>query len=142
MTDDNSPRYADHPDAGKLLLRLMLGGLLLFHGVAKLIGGIDGITGGLSSAGIPGAVGYLVYVGEVVAPAVLILGVWSRVAALVVVINMMVAIGVAHTSQLFALSESGGYALELQAFYLLTAVAIALVGAGRYSLSGSQGRWN
>jgi putative oxidoreductase len=36
----------------------------------------------------------------------------------------------------------GGYALELEAIYLFAAVAVALLGAGRYSVSGAHGRWN
>jgi len=47
-----------------------------------------------------------------------------------------------HSGQLLSLSKSGGYALEVEAFYLLTAVAIAMLGAGRWSLGGKDGRWN
>lgn len=128
-------------DAGKLLLRLTLGGLILFHGIAKILHGVDSIATGLVNHGLPGAIAYLVYVGEVIAPILLILGVVTRAAALFVVINMIVAVAIVHTGQLLTISESGGYGLELQAFYLLTAAVIALIGAGRYSLGGS-GRWN
>ena len=128
-------------DAGKLLLRLTLGGLLLFHGIAKIEHGVDSIANGFVGLGLPGATAYLVYVGEVVAPILLILGVVTRVAALVVVINMIVAVVFAHTGQLLSISRSGGYGLELQAFYLLTGCVIALIGAGRYSLGG-RSRWN
>jgi putative oxidoreductase len=128
-------------DAGKLLLRLTLGGLLLFHGIAKLDRGVDSIANGLINVGLPGAIAYLVYVGEVVAPILLIVGLLTRPAALVVVINMLVAIAFAHANQLLSISKSGGYGLELQAFYLLTASVIALIGAGRYSIGG-ESRWN
>ena len=77
-----------------------------------------------------------------VAPALLIVGLWTRAAALVIVVNMLVAISLVHTSQLFMLNKNGGYALELQAMYLFVAVAIALLGAGRFSIGGSGGRWN
>ena len=96
-------------DAGKLLLRLTLGGLILFHGIAKIEHGVDSIADGVVSHGLPGAIAYLVYVGEVVAPILLILGVLTRAAALLVVINMIVAVAFAHTSQLLSISESGGY---------------------------------
>ena len=128
-------------DAGKLLLRLTLGGLILFHGFAKIVHGVDSIANGLAGLGLPGAVAYLVYVGEVVAPILLILGIVTRAAALLVVINMIVAVAFAHTGQLLSISKSGGYGLELQAFFLLTAAVVALIGAGRYSLGG-QSRWN
>ena len=34
-----------HDDAGKLLLRLAVGGLMLFHGLHKLLDGVGGISG-------------------------------------------------------------------------------------------------
>ncbi len=43
-----------HEDAGKLLLRLAVGGLMLFHGLHKLIDGVDGISGMLVAKGVPG----------------------------------------------------------------------------------------
>ena len=139
---DASRTLSTYEDAGKLLLRLAVGLLILFHGVAKITGGIDGITGMLAKSGVPAGVGYLVYVGEVVAPLFVILGAWTRPAALVIAINMLVAVALAHLNDLFSISKTGGYALELQALFLLSAIAIALLGAGRYSLAGARGRWN
>jgi putative oxidoreductase len=129
-------------DRGKLVLRVLLAILILFHGVSKLIGGIGPISGMLTKAGLPGAVGYLVYIGEVVAPLLILVGVFTRAAALVVVVNMIVALLLVHTRQFFTLNDTGGWALELQGMYLGTAVAIALLGAGRYSLGGIGGRFN
>jgi putative oxidoreductase len=129
-------------DHGKLLLRVVLAVLILFHGVSKLIGGIGFITGMLEKAGLPGAFGYLVYVGEVVAPLLILVGLYTRAAALVVAVNMVVALLLVHTSQFFTLSDTGGWALELQGMYLGSALAIALFGAGRFSLGGVAGRFN
>ncbi|SDD39658.1 putative oxidoreductase [Massilia sp. PDC64] len=129
-------------DGGKLLLRIVLAVLILFHGVSKLVGGIGFITGMLAKAGLPGALGYLVYVGEVIAPLLILFGVFTRLAALVVAVNMIVALLLVHTSQFFTLNEQGGWALELQGMYLGAAVAVALLGAGRYSVGGAGGRFN
>ena len=126
---------------GKLVLRLTLGGLLLFHGVAKLQRGVDGIVERVAGTGLPASLGYLVYVGEVLAPILLILGLWTRVAALLVAVNMVVALLLSHATQLGELGRSGGYALELQAFYLFTAVALMLLGGGRFGV-GRSGRLN
>jgi putative oxidoreductase len=126
-------------DGGKLLLRIVLAVLILFHGVSKLVGGIGFITGMLAKAGLPGALGYLVYVGEVIAPLLILFGVFTRLAALVVAVNMIVALLLVHTSQFFTLNEQGGWALELQGMYLGAAVAVALLGAGRYSVGGTGG---
>jgi putative oxidoreductase len=129
-------------DGGKLVLRLTIGILMLLHGIAKLSGGIGPITGMVTSAGLPPAVAYLVYVGEVLAPIGLILGVFTRISALVVAVNMLFAIGLAHLSQVWQLGASGGWAIELQALFLFGAVAIMLLGAGRFSLQSQGSRWN
>ena len=133
---------ASTDDTGKLVLRAALSILLLFHGVSKLIGGVGFIAGILAKAGLPPAIGYLVYIGEVVAPLLMLFGLYTRPAALVVAINMIVAVLLVHTGQFFTMSQTGGWALELQAFYFATAVAVALLGAGRYSVGGLRGKWN
>ncbi|HJW23800.1 MAG TPA: DoxX family protein [Rhodocyclaceae bacterium] len=129
-------------DLGRLILRLVLALLILFHGVSKVIGGIGPIAAMLAKIGMPPAMGYLVYVGEIIAPLMILLGVWTRVAATVLGINMVVAVLLVHTSQFFSLSPTGGWALELQAMYFVTAIVIALLGAGRYSMGGASGQWN
>lgn len=127
---------------GKLLLRLTLGGLMLLHGLGKMHAVPAGIMDRLANAGFPSSLGYLVYVGEVLAPLLLIVGLWTRAAALLVAINMVVAVLLAHASQLGDLTRSGGWALELQGFYFLTAVAIMLLGAGKFSVGGASGKLN
>jgi len=129
-------------DLGRLVLRLALAVLLLFHGVSKLVGGVGFITGMLSKMGLPEAIGYLVYVGEVIAPLLILFGVWTRLAALIVAGNMIVAVLLVHTKQFFTLSDTSGWALELQGMYFFTAIALALLGAGRYSIGGRAGKWN
>ncbi|MGE0808773.1 MAG: DoxX family protein [Burkholderiaceae bacterium] len=129
-------------DLGKLILRLTLGILLLLHGLAKLKSGVGGIGGMLASNGLPEALAYLVYVGEILAPAALILGIWTRPAALIVVINMLFAIGLVHMKELFTLDQGGAWALELQGFFLFTALAIVFLGSGRYGLGAPNTRLN
>lgn len=129
-------------DLGKLILRVTLAVLLLFHGIAKLIGGVGFISGMLAKLGLPEALGYLVYIGEVVAPLLILLGVWTRAAALVAAINMIVAVLLVHSGDFLSITPHGGWALELQAFYFATAIVVALQGAGRFSIGGLTGRWN
>jgi putative oxidoreductase len=120
---------------GKLVLRLVTGFVVLCHGIAKLTGGVDFITAMLGSHGLPGFLAYGVYIGEVVAPVLLIAGFYARWGALVVAINMIVAVWLAHTAMIFALSQQGGWALELQGLILFNAVALVFLGPGRYSLN-------
>jgi putative oxidoreductase len=133
---------ADTLDAGKLVLRVVLAAMLLFHGISKMHNGIGFVADMLAKAGLPAVFGYGVYIGEVIAPLFILVGLFTRPAALVVAINMIVAVLLVHTSQFFTLNETGGWALELQGMYFFTAVAIALLGAGRYSVGGANGRFN
>ncbi len=120
---------------GKLILRLALGALILLHGIAKLIGGVGGLSGMVTAAGLPAFVTYGVYVGEVIAPILVLLGWYSRIGAALIAINMVFAMALAHRAELFVLGQSGGWALELQGMFLFTAIAIALIGPGRFSLN-------
>ncbi|HTN48515.1 MAG TPA: DoxX family protein [Burkholderiaceae bacterium] len=108
-----------------LLLRFTLAGLTLFHGISKLRGGVGPIESMLQARGMPAVLAYAVFIGEIVAPLFVIAGVWVRPAALLIAVNMVVAIALAHPGQLVEVGRSGGYALELQAFYLVTALVVA-----------------
>jgi putative oxidoreductase len=128
--------------AGKLVLRAVLAAMLLFHGISKMHNGIGFIADMLAKAGLPAVFGYGVYIGEVVAPLFILAGLFTRPAALVIAINMIVAVLLAHTSQFFTTNDTGGWALELQGMFFFAAIAIALMGAGRFSIGGANGRFN
>ncbi|WP_148860998.1 DoxX family protein [Marinobacter fonticola] len=124
----------ENADLGKLIVRLTLGGLLLFHGIAKLFHGVGFIESQLVSHGLPAVLAYGVFIGELLAPLMIVLGYQTRIGALIVVINMIVAIVLVHTHELMQLSQSGGWALELQGFFLFIALALVFLGPGRYKL--------
>ncbi|NNT93060.1 DoxX family protein [Stutzerimonas nitrititolerans] len=129
-------------DMGKLVLRLSVGVLMLLHGIFKLQNGVGGIAGMLGSQGLPGFLAYGVYLGEVVGPVLVIIGLYTRVGAVLIIGNMLVALALAHSQELFSLGFMGGWALELQGMFLFGAVAIALLGAGKFSVGGVSGRYN
>src|SRR3954465_7701756 len=79
-------------DFATLLLRVVLGVLILLHGISKIKSGPAMILALVARAGAPAALGYLVDIGEVLAPALLIVGLYTRAAAAIVVVNMMVAV--------------------------------------------------
>jgi putative oxidoreductase len=125
---------ASSEDLGKLLLRVTVGGLMLFHGIAKLQHGVGFIEGMLEGKGLPAFLAYGAYVGEVIAPLLLLVGFQTRIAGAVLAFNMVTAIGLAHANQLFDLNAHGGWAIELAAFFLLGGLCIALLGSGRFAL--------
>jgi len=127
-----------YDQAGKLLLRLTVGLLMLPHGIQKIMGGAQGLTGLMAARGLPEWVAYLSIVGEFIAPVLIILGIYTRPAGWIVALHMLIALALAHTSHLFSITNTGGLAIELQLFFLLGGVVVALMGAGRYSLGGSR----
>jgi putative oxidoreductase len=135
-------RLINNNDLGKLLLRLSVGGLMLFHGFYKLQHGYGFVSGLLVKRGLPGYISYGTLAGELLAPLLIVLGIYTRPAALVEAFSMAMAIYLVHTGQLFSLDQHGGYALELQALYLFGSIAIFFFGAGRYSFSRGSGLWN
>ncbi len=127
-------------DFGKLVLRLNLSVLLLLHGIYLLLNGLQPIRQLLEAHNIPGNFAYGAYLGELVAPVLILLGVYSRVGGVLVVANMLVCLALLHSAQFLTLSSGGGYALEAQAFYLFGGLAVALLGAGRLRLGPES--WN
>ena len=130
-------KLLSHDDLGKLLLRLAVGGLMLFHGLHKLFDGVGGISNMLVAKGLPGFIAYGVLVGEVVAPCLLILGVLTRPAALVLAFTMVVAWLMVGTGKTFALDAVGAWAIESLVYFFVGALAIAFLGAGRYAIGGN-----
>lgn len=124
----------NNPDIGKLILRLALAVMMLFHGIAKLNHGVSGIMGMLEAHGLPGVLAYGVFVGEILAPLMVLVAYQMRVGAILIVVNMVFAIALAHGNDILALGRHGGWAIELQMFYLLSALALVFLGPGKYGL--------
>jgi putative oxidoreductase len=116
-------------DLGLLLLRLGMSGLMLTHGIPKLQ---KLIAGGEIKFPDPIGIGAtaslaLAVFGEVVAPAFLILGLFTRWAAIPAAATMVVAAFMVHWSD--PLAEK-----ELALLYLLGFAALMFTGAGHYSI--------
>lgn len=122
-------------DIGLLIIRLSLGILMLLHGVAKLIHGPGFIESIVESAGLPAFFAYGVYVGEVIAPLFIIFGYATRLASAIFAFNMIVAVALAHSADIFTLSMTGGWTIELQGLYFFASLALIFAGGGKYSLS-------
>jgi putative oxidoreductase len=130
---DMYPSISD--DVGKLILRLTLGILVLFHGFSKITHGVGHIEGMVTNAGLPSYVAYGVYIGEVLGPLLVLFGFYARFGAALIVIDLLFAFGLVHRHDLLSLGPQGGWALELQGFYLFTALALVFIGPGRVSFN-------
>lgn len=119
---------------GKLFLRFTVAFLMLFHGYAKFNHGLGFIEALLQANNLPIFIAYGAYVGEILAPIMLIIGFKTRFAALLIMINIFVAIYLVHGADLVALTKQGSLVLELQYFYIGSALAIIFLGAGKYSM--------
>jgi len=144
--NNNKPVFAQpffhHPDLAKLILRVTCGGLLLLHGSHSAIHGIQHVKEMVSRAGLPEFIAYGNLVGEVVAPLFMIAGYKTRIAALVVAFNMLMSVLIAHRDIIFVRNDFGGWMIELNVFYLMTALAVFLAGSGRFALSRGKGKWD
>ncbi|HRL22978.1 DoxX family protein [Alcaligenes sp. SDU_A2] len=129
-------------DLGKLILRAGVGLLLLLHGIAKIRYGIGGIEKLVLANNLPSVVAWGVYLGEVLAPIMMILGYYARAAGLVAALNMLIALLLAHSSQLTSFTGQGIWSLELQGLFLIGCLTVGLIGAGKYSVGGNGGPWN
>ena len=127
---------------GRLLLRVTIGGLLLFHGVSKLVHGVGWMAGPLGEFHLPFFIAYGVYIGEIVAPILIVLGIWTRPAALVIAFDLFMAIFLVSHARMGSISPGGGWGIEIDAFYLLTAMTLFFIGTGRFSVTGASGKWN
>ena len=105
-----------------------LGVLLLFHGMDKVMHGTEFIEKMLVASKIPYSeyVQYGVYIGEVVAPLLLIFGQYMRVSGAIVAFNMLVAIFLVHQNTLFTLGAHGAWSIEVPMLYFIAGVTLAL----------------
>ena len=77
-------------DLGLLILRIAVGGLMLQHGIAKL-NGVSNIKGMLSATVLPAFSAYGVYITEIVAPVLILIGFRTRLASAVYVSGALFA---------------------------------------------------
>ena len=128
-------------DLGRLILRLSVGVLLLLHGVYKFRSGNGFVEEMVSQNGLPAFVAYGSYVGEIVAPILVIIGLLVRPAGLIIAFDLFAAIFLARRGDVGIITQSGAWAIETEMLFLLGGLAIACLGAGRFAF-GMSGRWN
>jgi putative oxidoreductase len=124
---------------GLLILRLAVGAILIAHGLQKfMVTTMAGVEGMFEGLGIPvaGIVAPVFATAEIVAGALLVLGLVTRIAA---ALGAAMAIGALVTVHLSAgfFAQDGGY--EFVLLLAAAGLALALTGAGRFSLDAAIG---
>ena len=128
-------------DKGLLLLRVMFGVLILFHGWYKVVHGIDTPMARMASHGLPGFPMYFAYVSEVVAPLLIMLGLFTRLSALTLFVTMTVVVYIEVRTGV-SLTPQGAISIETQLIYWFISAALFFTGPGRYKVSaGSNSNW-
>lgn len=121
---NTSPNY----NLGLLLLRLGFGGMMLTHGIPKMMKMLSGdfSFGDPIGIGEPASL-VLAVLGEVVFPILVIIGFKTRLSAIPVIITMAVAAFIVHAADPLGTKE-------MALLYLIGFIAIAVLGAGKYSV--------
>ncbi len=120
-------------DIGLLLSRIAIGFPMLIYGITKVISGIDSILAMLVEKGIPSFIGYGVYVGEVVAPLTILIGIKTRLSAFIFAVNCLAALFLTQIDYALSLNANGGWSIELLIIYTLVALGLMFTGAGKYA---------
>jgi len=132
MTDPRTAPFA------ALLLRVSLGALFLAHaGLKFFVFTPAGTAAFFGSVGVPPALAYVTIAAEVLGGTALILGLWTRFAALLLTPILLGAIFTVHGSAGFFFDNAhGGW--EFPAFWIVALIVQALLGDGAYALRTSR----
>jgi putative oxidoreductase len=123
---------------GLLLIRFVFGLTFAGHGAQKLFGwfgghGLQGTAGWMESIGLkPGKVmAFAAGAGELAGGILFALGLWTPLAALLMVVSMMVAIVKVHGPNGYWITQNG---YEYNLAIIVVAIGVALIGPGQYAL--------
>lgn len=132
MIDARTAPYA------AFVLRIALGVMFIAHALLKYaVFTLPGTVKFFSSIGLPGPLAYVVFFAELIGGALIVLGLGSRwVSAILVPILLGATWAHAGNGWLFT-APNGGW--EYPLFLTLAAVALALLGDGRFALANLVG---
>jgi len=137
----NTLEKLQNRNTGLLLQRIGIGILILFHGIANLNSNYSFIKSLLNGIEVPEFIAYSSFIGEIIAPILIIIGFRARLASLFLAFFMLIAILMAHSADIFTLNQFGGWGIELQGLYLFGAIVVFLLGAGKYAVSNTS-KWD
>jgi len=128
MIDTKTAPYA------AFILRVSLGLMFVAHGLLLkvLTFTIPGTVGYFQGLGYPGFFAYLVILGEIAGGLALILGVWTRTAALLL-LPIMIGATLQHLGNGWVFTAKGG-GWEYPVFWTATLIVQALLGDGAFAM--------
>ncbi|MBW2936761.1 DoxX family protein [Aureisphaera sp. CAU 1614] len=126
---------------GLFLLRASIAFTMLLYGINKLIFGIEYIKDLLDQYGLPTFLSYGVFIGEIIAPILIIIGLRAKLAGLFFGIFCFIAILLDRIPDVLSLNENGGWSIGLIFIYMIFGLSIFFIGAGKYALSTSN-KWD
>jgi putative oxidoreductase len=119
-------------DYGALILRLALGTMFVAHALLKyFVFTLPGTVAFFESLGLPGFFAHLTILAELVGGVLLILGIYARVVALVLVPVLLGATWAHIGNGWLFTNPKGGW--EYPAFLTVAAVVQALIGDGAFA---------
>lgn len=127
-------KYLNYPNFGLLILRIFLGICVLYHGLFKLKFGIEPVTSLLVNAKIPSFLSYFVYLGEILAPIMIIFGIYTRFASIMLIATSGMILYVAYMDKLLAVTNFGGLMPEIVYLYLGASLCLLFCGGGKFSI--------
>jgi len=124
-----------------LVVRATVGVIMAAHGLQKLLTGPGNFGGFLAQLGVPapGLMGYVVTLVELGGGILLVVGLLSRLAALLLTVNLVVAILLVKVGVGFLSPQGGGAGAELDLALIAGFLAILFAGPGRISLDHTLG---
>lgn len=126
---------------GLLLLRVSIASTMLIYGITKLVYGIDFIKDVFIQHRLPSFLGYGIYIGEIIAPLLIIIGFRTKLAGVVFAFNCFAAILMVQLPNLLTLNEFGGWAIGPIFIYMIFGIALIFTGAGKYAISTTN-KWD
>lgn len=135
-------------DVVLLILRLALAIVMFPHGAQKMLGwfggpGFSGTIAFMTGSHIPAFLAFIVIIVEFFGPILLVLGLFTRLWALAIAIDMIVAVMMVHLPNGFFMNWSGqqhGEGFEYHIYPIAIGIALLIAGSGRFALDNSFGR--
>ena len=117
----------------KVVLRIAVGTVFLYHGIMKVLNGIEGFATYIRALGIPFSpiISYLVVTAEFFGGLMLIAGFYARWATLPLIATMIVAIVKVTGKYGFNVFDKG---YEYNMILIACLVAILIQGSGKWSV--------